>query len=803
MLNKLMKIELFIAKSPFNLVVIISLLIFFCEVIVMMVIPVFIKAHHTWIEILFDATLLIVLLSPSLFFLLFRPALRHIEEHKSIEAALKRSQCDLETIVDQKTENLLLANQELEEKIEDHKIMEASLRESEEKYKNILESIEEGYYEVDLAGNLTFFNESLCRIYGYLREELTGMGNRDYMSPETAQKIYEIFNRVYNTGKATKIFDWEFIKKDGTKADVEISVSLIRNPAGLPIGFRGIVRDISERNRAQLELIHSHDTQTVIGKLLSKSLSDLPITSILEQCLNLILSIPWLTFESKGCIYLVEKEPDMLVMKVQRGLQEELLEKCNKTPIGKCLCGRSALSREVVFADRIDDRHDIRIEGMTEHGHYCVPILHGDRVLGVVNIYLKEGHRRNEKEVEFLTSIADTLAGILIRRYTEEEKERLEANLQQSQKMEAIGTLAGGIAHDFNNILTAIIGYSEMTLAIVEKGSILEDNIKEVITAGNRATDLVRQILAFSRQSAQEAIPIMPSLIVKEAIKLLRSATPTTIDIKQNIKSDSLIMGDQTRIHQVLMNLCTNAVHAMEEAGGTLTVDLTDVLLDESFRSQYADIAPGKYLKLTISDTGTGIKPDIIESIFDPYFTTKEPGEGTGLGLSVVHGIVKGLNGEITVASELGRGSTFTVYLPILEKSVEFKPTTVEIPPVGNETVLLVDDDASIVNMCQQMLVSLGYTVTKRTSSIEALELFKNRPDDFDLVLTDMTMPNITGDRLAIELMKIRPDIPVILCTGYSRKISEENAAKIGIKAFVMKPFVKIELAKTVRKVLD
>jgi len=238
----------------------------------------------------------------------------------------------------------------------------------------------------------------------------------------------------------------------------------------------------------------------------------------------------------------------------------------------------------------------------------------------------------------------------------------------------------------------------------------------------------------------------------------------------------------------------------MEENGGTLTVDLADVYLDESLASQYTDLTPGKYLKLSVSDTGSGIKPDIIGSIFEPYFTTKEIGEGTGLGLSVVQGIVKDLKGEITVTSEPGRGSTFTVYLPILEKQIELKSETIEILPVGKERILLVDDEVSIVNMCRQMLTGLGYTVTTRTSSIEALELFRNRPDAFDLVMTDMTMPNMTGDRLAGELMKIRSDITVILCTGYSKKMSEESAAKIGIKAFVMKPFVRSELAKTVEK---
>jgi len=262
-------------------------------------------------------------------------------------------------------------------------------------------------------------------------------------------------------------------------------------------------------------------------------------------------------------------------------------------------------------------------------------------------------------------------------------------------------------------------------------------------------------------------------------------------------------MGDSTQIHQVLMNLCTNATHAMEDSGGTLAVGLTDVNLDGSFTRKYTDLTPGNYLKLTVSDSGTGIKPDIIASIFEPYFTTKNPGEGTGLGLPVVHGIVKVFGGEITVESETGRGSTFTIYLPVSKKSMDVESETFEVLPAGNENILLIDDEAPIVNMCKQMLTGLGYNVTTRTSSIEARELFRNRPEDFDLVLTDMTMPNMTGDRLAIELMKIRSDIPVILCTGYSKKMSEKSAAKIGIKAIVMKPFVKRELAQTVRQMLD
>ncbi|MEW6672237.1 MAG: ATP-binding protein [Thermodesulfobacteriota bacterium] len=389
------------------------------------------------------------------------------------------------------------------------------------------------------------------------------------------------------------------------------------------------------------------------------------------------------------------------------------------------------------------------------------------------------------------------------REKAEKEKRELAFQLAQAQKMESIGTLAGGIAHDFNNILTSIIGYTDLALIDVETGSTLEGNIKEVKIAGNRAKELVKQILAFSRQGKNELKPIRPRMIVEESLKLLRSSIPTTITIKQNIESDSLIMSDPTQIHQIVMNLCVNAAHAMEDSGGTLAVELTDVLLDDADARKHVDLSQGDYLKLVVADTGSGIRPEIIEFIFDPYFTTKKPGVGTGLGLSVVHGIVKQIGGEITVESELGKGSTFTIYLPVLRKSVKIESETLEGLPGGNENILVIDDETPIVNMCKQMLISFGYKVTFRTSSIESLELFKKRPNEFDLILTDMTMPSMTGDRLAVELMKIRPDIPVILCTGYSRILSERKAAEIGIKAFIMKPYGRDELAKTVRKVLD
>jgi len=395
----------------------------------------------------------------------------------------------------------------------------------------------------------------------------------------------------------------------------------------------------------------------------------------------------------------------------------------------------------------------------------------------------------------------------------ESERRHLESQLQQAQKMEAVGTLAGGIAHDFNNILAAIIGFTEIASLQITEDDKAKESLKEVLKAGYRARDLVNQILAFSRQSEQELKPVQASFIVKEALELLRASLPTTIDIRRNIKipvGQDIVNADPTQIHQVLMNLCTNAAHAMREEGGVLEVNLRNVdfglgvgdFKDEESRSK-TRLSPGPYLRLTVSDTGSGMAPDVKERIFDPYFTNKEKGEGTGMGLSVVYGIVKDHGGAITVFSEPGKGTTFHVYLPLIEKAVEPKKETVESLPTGHERILFIDDERTLVNLGKQTLERLGYEVVTKTSSLEALELFRTKPAQFDLVITDMTMPQMTGDKLAKEMMAIRPDIPIILCTGFSERITEEKAKGMGIREFVMKPFVMTELAKLIRKVLD
>jgi len=409
-------------------------------------------------------------------------------------------------------------------------------------------------------------------------------------------------------------------------------------------------------------------------------------------------------------------------------------------------------------------------------------------------------HPVNIKGEHLVLGIARDITG---RKLEEENKKKLESQIQQAQKMEAIGTLAGGIAHDFNNILAAIMGYTELALGEVEDGTGLNSNLQEVLQAVNRAKDLVKQILTFSRQSEKELKPVQIKLIVKETLKLMRASLPATVEIRQQINSDVLVKGDTTQIHQLMMNLCANAGYAMQEKGGLLNVCLDKVVLDADFGDRYPNLKPGSYLELTVSDTGSGIPKHILPRIFDPFFTTKDKGKGTGMGLAVVHGIVQSHGGEIFATSELGKGAVFRVLLPAIEYQQEIESISENSIPGGSERILFVDDEPDLTKTSKKNLESLGYDVVVRNSSRDALELFKSLPHEFDLVITDMTMPNMTGDALAKELLSIRPDLPIILCTGFSANIDEEKAAAMGIRAFVSKPVLKGEIATTIREVLD
>jgi PAS domain S-box-containing protein len=384
------------------------------------------------------------------------------------------------------------------------------------------------------------------------------------------------------------------------------------------------------------------------------------------------------------------------------------------------------------------------------------------------------------------------------------DRKQIEQELRQAQKIEAIGTLAGGIAHDFNNILTVIFGFTDLALTRAENDPMMTELLKEVFNAGEQARNLVTQILTFSRRTEQEKKPLQLSIVIREALKLLRSTIPTTIEIKDNIQSQETALADPTQIHQIVMNLCTNSYHSMRETGGILAVSLKEV---ELTRNDYpsAEIGPGKYLQLEVSDTGKGMDARTKEKIFEPYFTTKEAGEGTGLGLAVVHGIVKGHNGHISVYSEPGMGTTFHVYLPITEmKDDETAGKTVkEQPQSGTERIMVIDDEEMIANYLRTALAKHGYSVSAYTNGLQALQDFSKKPGDFDLVITDMTMPYMTGAELAHKLLELRPDLSIILCSGYSELVNKVKAKAMGIADYLQKPVARNVLLKTIRNVLD
>jgi len=381
---------------------------------------------------------------------------------------------------------------------------------------------------------------------------------------------------------------------------------------------------------------------------------------------------------------------------------------------------------------------------------------------------------------------------------------KMEGQLRQSQKMESIGTLAGGIAHDFNNILFPIVGHTEMLIEDIPEDSPFRASLNEIYTGALRARELVKQILTFSRQESSELKLMKMQPIIKEALKLIRSTIPTTIAIKQDISpACGIIKADPIQIHQIVMNLCTNAYHAMEDTGGELKVSLNELELS-ALDLINPDMATGVYACLTVADTGKGMDKKLTQKIFDPFFTTKEKDKGTGMGLSVVHGIVTSMNGTIQVYSEPGKGTVFNVYLSVEKSSSTESITNSNVKlQTGTEQILLVDDEDAIITMEKLMLERLGYQVTSRTSSIEALEVFRDSPDKFNLVITDMAMPNIPGDTLSAELTKIRPDIPILLCTGFSEAMSEEKSESLGIKGFLLKPIVMKDLSKKIREVLD
>ncbi|MFC1836750.1 PAS domain S-box protein, partial [Thermodesulfobacteriota bacterium] len=633
---------------------------------------------------------------------------------------------------------------------------EEALRKSEEKYRSIIDYMEDAYFEVDLAGNMVFFNDATCRILGYPRDELVGMNNRHFMDEATAKTAFRTFNRVFRTGESTTLSGWQVIRKDGTRRILETQISLIRDALDNPSGFRGFSRDVTATKKAEAALRESEAKYRAIIENIEEGYYEVDIAGNMRFCNDAM------------CKILGYSRDELIGMNNRKYMDESTSEQVFRT-------------FNMVFKTG---------EPATVPGWRLITKEGGTKSIETSISLIRDSDGK-----------PDGFRGI-VRDVT--ERERVQMQSVQAQKMQAIGTLAGGIAHDFNNILQAIMGFTELSLEEVPEGSGLHSNLQIVLNGGERANDLVNQILTFSRQSRQERRPVEVVPIVKEGVKFLRASLPSTIEIRQVIEPElRSVVADPTEIHQILMNLCTNASHAMRRTGGVLEIDLENVSVDQRSFALDPQIEPGSYLRMTVSDTGTGMGADTIQRIFEPYFSTKEKGEGTGLGLAVVHGIVTSYGGVITVQSEVDQGSTFRIYLPSAAAEPKREVDTDKPIPAGSEKILYVDDEPAIVRMATQMLGRLGYGVTSLTSSLDALELFRARPKDFDLVITDMTMPNLTGLEFAQEVRLIRSNIPLILCTGFSELITEDKIESLGISDVVLKPIRTKDMAEAIRRVLE
>jgi PAS domain S-box-containing protein len=642
---------------------------------------------------------------------------------------------------------------------------EQALIRSEEKYRTILENIEDGYYEVDTRGKFIFFNNSLCEILGYSRSVLMGMSHRDIVEKNQLGRVNNVFNHVFTTGESFKGSDWKIIRPDGVKCQIDASVSLIEDGEKKPKGFRGIIRDITDRKNTEKALEESKEKYRQLLNHAPTGIYEIDFTKGKLTSANDVL-----------CEYTGFTRDELLSMNVYDLMTKE------------------SQDRFIIRFEKL-----INGEKVPDAVEYQITTKHGKKIWILLNArYLYEDGK--------LRGATVVVHDIDERIKAEEEKHRLEDQLRQAQKMEAIGTLAGGIAHDFNNILSAIMGYTEVALLKISKDDHVKDYLHKVIKASNRARDMVRQILEFSRQSGFARKPIHVTQVVKDAAKLLNVSLPSTIDIRMDIDlSSGIIDADDIQIHQIIMNLCTNAAHEMKTKGGILGIKLSSVNLDEKDLAHQTEIKPGSFIKLSISDTGGGIPSEVMERMFDPYFTTKPQGEGTGLGLSIVHGLVKAHSGLITVDNDFGHGATFHVFLPKIENVIiPEKMDAIETPmPPGTEKILFVDDEPQVADVGKQMLDYLGYDVTSQISSVKALANFKSDPEKYDLVVTDMTMPELTGDKLAQQILDVRPDMPIIICTGHSENITEDQAREMGFKSFIMKPYLVHDLAKIVRQVLD
>ncbi len=630
---------------------------------------------------------------------------------------------------------------------------EKELKESEIKYRQLTETMLETLSVVDLNGVFLYANRNAARnLSDGKLDDITGKNIRQFLPENQAERLIRQYKEVYSSKKPYSQEVLVHLKK-GTTWFSNTLKPIDFGPSQVP-GVLSVSLDITERKAAENELRESEEK----------------FRNFTEQSF-----VGFYIIQDDFFKYVNPKFADIFGYTVDECMDDMSFRQLVHTE-------DLALVQEQVRR-RVDGEIDTvqyTFRGVKKSGEVIHLSIHGSSLT----------YQGRPAAIGTMLDITKDL--------------EMEKRLAQSQRLESIGNLAGGIAHDFNNILFPIVGMSELLLEDLPEGTPEYENTEEILRAGKRGSDLVKQILAFSRQSEHKVMPIRIQTILKEVTKLSRASIPTYIEIHQDIQPDcGKVMADSTQIHQVAMNIMTNAFHAVEAGGGSITVQLKEISIPQG-KPQNKPFSAGKYALLSITDTGHGMSEEIKNKIFEPYFTTKEKGKGTGLGLAVVYGIVKEFGGDIQVYSELGSGTTFNIYMPLMKKTadIELRILKSEIQ-TGDEHILLVDDELPITRLVQLMLERLGYTVTAQLSSIEALEAFKENPDRFDMVISDMSMPNMTGDQLACEVKQIRPNMPIILCTGFSERINKEKAEEIGVNGFLMKPIVKSDMAQMIRKVLD
>jgi PAS domain S-box-containing protein len=607
---------------------------------------------------------------------------------------------------------------------------------------------------IDLEGRITFWNRAAGRISGFARDEVIGRNTIwEWLYPDSQKREHILagMKDVIRNNERMEHVETEIRCKNGPSCTISWHANSLLNENGDVIGRIAIGVDVTERNRHEAE-------RALLSTVIEQAEENVLIT---DHRRTIIYINP--AFErSSG--YICEELKGKKLKALRSDQHDEDFYQTTKTILdrGEVWMG--------VIINRGKNGTNFEIEGTIS------PI------------------RSHSGEITHYVAVGRNMSRF----------RRLEKELQQAQKLDALGTLAGGIAHDFNNVLAAIMGLIEMESFEADDGSQTRTRMQQALSACCRARDLIKQILAFSRHSDQQRKPVDMVPIVEDALKMLRASLPATIEIQPFLTAGhSVIVGDATQIHQIIVNLCTNAAHAMRDTGGRIEIRLDNIDIDADQASKFLDMQPGPYVRMIIGDTGHGMDRKTIERIFEPFFTTKGPGEGTGIGLSVVHGIVKSHGGKISVYSEPGKGSTFKIFFPRTDTAVAEIPQSQNGISTGSERILLVDDEEIVIEVVTEILEVLGYEVVSCLRSADALDLFRAQSGRFHLVITDLTMPEITGIELATELMHIRRDIPIILSTGFSSAEIREEASSIGIREVILKPFILSELAGALRRVLD